>query len=96
MFDYLKKPGRLALYYIDILKQDTAGLDASDVITVMRDIDRKVWRAILWIEDTTRSIKQATSPGSKQVSTQASKQAGITAYSEKGKHTYEQGRSYAS
>ena len=38
-----KKPGRPALNYIDILKQDT-GLHASDVITAMQD--RIVWHAI--------------------------------------------------
>ena len=40
----MKKPGRPALNYIGILKQDT-GLLASDVITEMQD--RKVLRAIV-------------------------------------------------
>ena len=40
----MKKPGRPALNYIDVLKQDT-GLHASDVITAMQD--RIVWRAIV-------------------------------------------------
>ena len=39
-----RKPGRPALTYIDVLKQDT-GLDVGDLKTAMQD--RKVWRAII-------------------------------------------------
>ena len=39
-----RKPGRPALTYINVLKQDT-GLDVNDVKTAMQD--RKVWRAIV-------------------------------------------------